>query len=171
MTGKPFHLLAEKTFEGWSNCNLLVYGNVLMFFFGKKFRILYPLLTLSKNVLDIGKRISAIMRKQNSTCPEEHFEEFLSGKWTCALLPFPDFEQKTFGFSAKVPSRLIETAFNSSRRMFRGFSREIYISRRYFRTLSEKYNQLFDGKFVVGFWNCYKSRGKNLGEIYFLWNL
>ena len=88
---------------------------------------------------------------------------FFRGKRTCKLLPFPDFERETFRFSAKVSSSIIKTSFNICRGKFRGFSWEIYISFHHFCTLSEKFNQLFYGKFSVGFSNCYKSIGISLG--------
>ena len=119
---KSSRLLAKIFQRGRHNWFLSIQWNVLKkeFLEQTKFLNHFRLLT-EKNYVLLAKKCSTVLSKLISMCPEERFEDFSLGKRTYNFLPFPNFEQKFYGLSAEVSSRLIKTEFNVSRRMCWGF--------------------------------------------------
>ena len=92
------------------------------------------------NFLPFGKKRSAGLQKV------KFLRIIFFGKKNIKLLPFPVFEQESFGLSAIVSCRLITNAFNASTRMFGGFLRNLR-SPHYFRTMSKETNRLLAENF------------------------
>ena len=145
LTGKYFGFSAKTLRQVCRNGILRVLGNVLRNFLRKRTYIFLPFQIFERKFRTLGRNTSSGLSKKPSTCPREHFEELFLGK-NYILLPFPHFEEKNFGFSAKVSSRFIKTVFNGSRRMFWGFFEKIQ-PLHHFCTLGNKTNQLLAESF------------------------
>ena len=100
-----------------------------------------------KNFGLLAKNTSAGISKMISTCPGERLEELFLAKRTCNLLPFPDFDQKTFVLSTKFSGMFIKTALIVSRIIIWCLFEKIQYSLYHFRTISKKFNQLLAESF------------------------
>ena len=120
-TEKNFGFLARKRSAGLSKLHSTCPGELFEEYYRGKTCSFFDVYGLwAKTIRTFGEKIWSKLQRMISTCSGERFEDFILEKKTCNFLPFPDFERKSFGLSAKVSRRLIKIAFNVSTGMFWG---------------------------------------------------